>query len=190
MTFPKNPENLYYWQPDRRRKYTRIVVPPIDNEGKSLNLYDGMQLAPEHSINICLTKKGELPDFLYDIGLLLIVSNRAYNLISQARVPGVQAHSVAIRDNSGRLLCEYYWLNQCSEYNILDKIRSSFRMSENGIMREISDFVVDASKIPDEDLFLCEDAFFRVFSKNLVKEIGFAKLTGAIFAMLPGSHWP
>ena len=181
---------LYKWQPDRDPRMARIQSPPTDGQGLVVDVFDGAAVPQGKRLAFKLGRPGQLPDFLYDVGLLLIVSEHALELIMAARAPGIEVHPASILDARGTKVAEYYWLNTTLMVSLLDRAASRFRLSPQGVFRGIEFFSIAGERIPESDLFICDEGQMRVFSGGLAENISSHRLTGAVFSPLQGSRWP
>ena len=186
----KKPE-LFIWSPSRASRFTRIEYPAFDDAGNTIDLFDGSPVA-DQNLNLIKSDKGKIPDFVYDVGLSLLVSEKAWGVIRRANVPGVRPYSATLWDKAHETECgNVWWLNVTSHASLLDRVASSFRTAQDGVfLREIAHFSIEYANVPDEDLFLCDEGSMKIFSRRLVDQIQGAGLTGARFRALQGATWP
>jgi hypothetical protein len=155
-----------------------------DDDGKDLIVYDGSRRDPALPLNIEKERPGKLMDFLYTPLLLLFVSSRALEVISQYNISNVTQHWLVIRDREGAVLDDsYVWLNCHCRAPLLDRTRADFEEFD-GRVSKVRRFAVDEAGIPRDDLFLCAEPTLTVFSARLVEAVHAAKLTGARFEPL------
>ena len=181
-TIADSPSGLYVWQPDRSKLRWDSSV--YDDDGEDLIVYDGWPGDPGLPMNIEKERPGKLTDFLYTPLLLLFVSNRALEVISQFDISHVTQHSLVIRDRDGAVLDDsYVWLNCHCRAPLLDRTRADYDESE-GRVSKVRRFAVDPAGVPRDDLFRCAEPWMTVFSHKLVAAVCGAKLTGATFEPL------
>jgi hypothetical protein len=167
-----------------------IESPPFGPDGNEVMLFNGALSYPSE-IGFLKTKRGEIPDFLRDLDLLLLVSTRAFNVISGFNIPSIKVIPSALYDAKGQLLADLRWLNITKIVPLLDKETSSFETSSNNNrVKRIMNFVVDETKIPDDDLFICDEGSMVIFTAPLVHAVRSANLKGAVFSSLCSTSWP
>jgi hypothetical protein len=155
-----------------------------DDDGEDLIVFDGWQRDPALPLNIEKERPGMLTDFLYSPLLLLFVSNRALEVISQFDISHVTQHRLVIRNRDGAVFDDsYIWLNCHHRVPLLDRTRADYDESE-GRVGKVRRFAVDPVNIPGDDLFRCDEPWLTVFSHRLVAAVRAAKLTGATFEPL------
>lgn len=182
---------LFAWDIDRRKRFTRIDYPPYDEEGKELSLWNGSKVSPGREINLIKTRSGAVPDFLHTTALLLIVSGKVRQVLEQLEITGTEIHPVSLRSKDGELIDQMFWLNLTKRASLLDRQRSTYTPSVTGqLFAKISVFRIMPAAIPREDLFLCEEGKIPIFSERAVKALLLAGATGAVFTPLEGMEWP
>ena len=183
-------QDLLVWEPDRDPRYPRVAGPPRDNEGQLVTLFDGSNIACEYLV-FEIDKVRGLPDFVYDQGLLLLASKRAWKVISAFRVDGVRPINALIRHKGSEAdIADFVWLNLTRSLPLLDRQRSRFSVTKNGVFREIAFFAVREDVLIHDDLFVCEEMGAHIFTQELAAAVNSAGLTGAVFRKLDGSSWP
>jgi hypothetical protein len=185
-----NPQ-LFAWDPDRSKRFTRIDNPPYDGEGKDLLLWNGAKVSPGTVINLVKTRSGLVPDFLYTVALLLVVSAKVQHVLQQLEIMGTEIHPVALRNQDGELIDRMFWLNVTKRVSLLDRERSTYVQSVTGrLFAKINVFRIMPRAVPREDLFLSEEGKIPIFSERAVTALRLADATGAVFTPLDGMAWP
>lgn len=175
----------FIWQPSRGYKFVRIASPPRDRTGEELTLYDGVHVSSDISITFEVEKVKVIPDFLYDVGLLCLISERAWSILSEFNVSGVKPFPVDLLDPKGETLGKFVWLNFVEEVDLMDRERSS--IEEKGYRPWIHRFEVLDRNQGGLDLFLEPNTTWRIFSDRLVARIKKEKLSGVLFRPLKGA---
>lgn len=183
--------NLFVWNPNRDSIYTCIERAPVDDKKNSIELYSGKDLPEDTKLTLVKTKKGIVPDFLYALSLQMYVSEKAKDVIRTFNIKGVRIFSAALQDRKGSFLQQFYWLNLCFIVSLLDQNRSIYKKSVTGkLFERIDRFIISEEKIPNQDLFLCDEISAPIFSERLCDAIQESHLTGAVFTPLQGYRWP
>ena len=158
--------------------------------GDPLELWNGATFPSDLHIRVQKTDHKPIRDFVYDIGLMLFVSAKALELITNFNVAGVESFRLTLVEKGGKTYEDFYWLNLKKSVSLLDREKSQYERSVNGRFRKVNYLLINRSFIPAEDLFVCEEISLPVFSGNLVSAIKKSKLFGAKFYPLQGSQWP
>ena len=185
----RSPENLYVWSPDSNRKYIKIEHPPVDREGNPLDLANGIRYEDQLEVVFVITGKAFIPDFPYDYGRFLIVRASAFSRFDSLDFSGVQIIEGALVTEGGLFVEEVKWLNVLVKAPVMDQSRSHFRIVD-GLLRDVTYYSINCSKVPAVDMFRCADTRQVVVSKNTVDTIKANGLQGAVFSPLEGSQWP
>ena len=175
----------FVWDPQRATRFVRISDPPRTDAGEEISLFDGKDLPSEVSFNFPVEKVKVVPDFLYSVGLHLLVSERAWQLISEFNTAGIRPHPFSLLSPDGQVIGRYVWLNAVGKVDLLDRERSS--VEEMGYGLRINRFTVADRNHLGWDVLSEKNTGWRVFSGELVRRIKRERLTGANFDPIENS---
>jgi hypothetical protein len=173
-------KKYFVWSPDRAERFARIEAAFVDESDQEVSIFNGM---PADGMPLRLfgelTGGATVPDFVYDIGLLLIASLRVVDVVRSSDV----AFSPVTLVHSG-IGTEFqrYWMNPRHTVSMLDMGRSTFRRSSAGIFRSIQQFVVRTDLAFENDILLCDEIGLPVFSEELISAFRAKNFEGAEFS--------
>jgi hypothetical protein len=179
------------WLPRARSGDIEILGPPSDEARGEIHLYDGLHLDPQTVLHYTVEEPGELPDFLYNLRLLLIVSDNALEVISGSLNSTHTVHPVRIITEDGGTIDQYKWVNIHLRQSLLNEnaVKHSIKTSSGHYVR-IDNFSVRDDAPQTENVFICSETGSKVFPDSVVSRVTEAGLTGAVFTRLEGMDWP
>ena len=182
------PAGPFLLGPDPNPRFTKIEYPPFDRDGRELDLANGIRCTVDEVVFVKSDKK-LVPDFPYDYGSFLLVRRSSYSLLTNLNLAGAQIVPGALVEKDGTLIEEINWINVLSRAPVMNRVTSTFEEAD-GILRKVSCYVVDQCKVPDLDLFRCEDIRQVVASREFAEVIQKNGLTGVVITPLNGGSWP
>jgi hypothetical protein len=177
------------FNPKSLEGFIEVEGPPFDDNGNELSIYNGMEIPRNIRLNYLVSGNGEIPDFVNNLSVHILVSSRAWDVIANADIRSVTRVPVAIRDRHGHNIEEIHWLNVGLRSSLMSESESDFRKMPSGHFLSIEYFSVRANDM-EEDIVICEETRSKIFSRRLFEMIRSAGLIGADFLPLHGYQWP
>ncbi len=182
--------DFFFWEPDRDSRFVEIVEPPYSDDGLPIESLTRPVIQRGQLIHLIVHRKGEIPDFIHDLGMRFLVSQRVWKIIRGYRVFQVDAHEADLRDESGVLLDRVYWVIPVERVELMDRRESHYRMGPGETYREISYFAVKSDAKSRNDIFVCDETGMIVLTAPLTQAIRDSGATGARLSAVHASSWP
>jgi hypothetical protein len=178
-------KKYFVWSPDRAERFARIQSAFVDEAGEEVSIYNGMpadQMPARLVGELTEGDEGDIvPDFVYDIGLLVIASLRVVDVMRSSDV-AFSPVTLVYPDTGAEF--KRYWVNPRHTVSMMDMERSTFRRSPAGVFRSIQHFVVQPNLGLDNDILLCDEIGLPVFSEQMVTAFHENQFEGAVFVPL------
>ena len=182
--------DFFFWEPDRDSRFVEIVEPPYSDDGLPIHGLTRPDIQRGQAIHFTVHRKGEIPDFIHDLGMRFLVSRRIWQVIRGYRIFQVKAHEADIRDERGVLLERVFWLIPAERVELMDRRESHYRMGPGETFREISFFKVKPDAKSRNDIFVCDETGMIILTAPLAHAVRESGATGARLSLVQDSSWP